>query len=260
VSRISRLRRSENIAHEETREGYTILIMHDPDGFGCNPRDNDGNAVMITWERDYNSPDSNDYGWGKGDDYGAYDFLAWVKERKAERHSADPGLVYAWLDRNGYDGSISIVDIDEDNDRDLRRPDGVIYATYDTIREWHGVKKLTAEHKRKAQEGLRPEVQEYSDWAIGNIYGYVVTDDSDTIHDDCWGYIGDYDEGYGALSKARSTVDYRIANGKQPAPSDEACEADAEEEIAEYAAHMTDPRASITHPDAAAYALTLGPQ
>jgi hypothetical protein len=237
VSRIDRLRNSEHVVHEETREGYTILIMHDPDGQGCNPRDNDGNAVMITWEREYNSPDDNWGGWGR-DNYGAYDFLEWVKERKAERHSADPGLVYAWLDRNGYDGSISIVDIDEDNDRDLRRPNGVIYATYDTIREWHGVKKLTAKHKRTAQEGLRPEVQEYSDWAIGNIYGYVVTDDSDADHDSCWGFIGDYDEDYSALSEARSAVDALIANGKRAATSDEDAEADAEEEIAEYAAHF----------------------
>jgi hypothetical protein len=224
--------------HEEEREGYTILIVPEPDGQGCNPRDNDGNATMITWERDYNSPDSNDYGWGEGDDHGAYDFLEWVKERKAERHSKDPGLVYAWLDRNGYDGSISILHVDEDNDRDLRRADGVIYATYDTIREWCGVGKLTAEHKRKAQEGLRPEVEEYSDWAIGNIYGYVVTDDSGKIYDDCWGYIGDYDSDYSALSEARSTVDYRIANGKFAAISDEDAEEDAEEEIAEYAAHF----------------------
>lgn len=237
MDRTTILRR--DAVHEEEYKGYTILIIHDDDGHGSNPRDNDGNAAMITWERDYNSPDDNNEGWGKYDQGGAFDFLDFLKKRRQERHSADPGILYAWLDRNGYDGSIVIRARDEDDPRDLHRADGVIFATYEMIREWYDAKRLTADHKRRAQEGFAGEVEDYSNWAIGNIYGYVVTDDSDENHDSCWGYIGDYDASYGALSAARAYVDHVVGKGYMAAPSDEDCETDMEEEIADYARLMS---------------------
>lgn len=223
---------------EEVYKGYKVQVVYDTDP--SNPREwNDGNAVMITWEREYASPDDNWGGWGKYDESGPDDFRAWLAERKRERHSADPGVVYLWLDRERYNGGISTMTLDHYR---ADYADGVIYATYEMIREWQGTRGLTAKMKADALAGLADEVETYSLWATGEVFGYIIGDDDDDHKESCWGFIGGdgiSDEGSEyCMREARSVVDSMIAHGDMPAPSDEDCEEDAEEEIAEYVAHF----------------------
>lgn len=122
------------------------------------------------------------------------------------------------IERSGYDGSISVAgNLDEWSEGD-RDPDGVVFATADKIQEYMG---YTEAQYRKHFDGkgkaevvlsqLRGEVEEYSNWAVGNVYGYVlskaqqvhvtVKDNTtgDTLTDEdedrweeldsCWGFI-----------------------------------------------------------------------
>ncbi len=58
-------------------------------------------------------------------------------------------------------------------------------------------------NKRKARELLEQEVTTYSDYLIGNVWGYRVVDSSGESVDSCSGFIGDYDEKGGCLDQAR---------------------------------------------------------
>jgi hypothetical protein len=57
---------------------------------------------------------------------------------------------------------------------------------------------------------LEASIQLFEDWAFGNVYGYEVLDANSEHVDSCWGFFGDYDGEYGALSEAKSIVDHRI--------------------------------------------------
>jgi hypothetical protein len=59
---------------------------------------------------------------------------------------------------------------------------------------------------------LAPSIQLFSDWCYGNVYGYSVEDENGEGIDSCWGFFGDYDGEYSALSEAQSAVDSYVAN------------------------------------------------
>lgn len=214
--------------HAETYQGYTLTICHDETP--RSPReDRDEVAHMYSWERDYRSPDA-DHSWRDGED-----FAAFLSERKSERHSTDPGVLALALYRN-YDGSIRAGEWDTDAEA---RAIGVVYAKYEEIRQWRQVARLTPAILSQERAAIVAEVAEYSDWAIGNVWGYVISDDARPHIDSCWGYIGDWDgREWGALVTGKEAIDAMIAANELPAPSDEECAADMATEIAEYLAHM----------------------
>lgn len=61
-------------------------------------------------------------------------------------------------------------------------------------------------------ESLKPSIELFGDWCFGNVYGYTVTDsEGDDTDMSRWGFYGDYDNEYGALSEAKSAIDHHIA-------------------------------------------------
>ena len=127
------------------------------------------------------------------------------------------------LSRNGYDGSISVYGPLSDWTEDDRTPDGVIFATAELIEKYMGYADedypRIFDGKTREQvvtEQLKSEVHEYSNWAVGNVWGYVLyeakkehitvtdlttgdtTEDKDRIRweevDACWGFITDNPE------------------------------------------------------------------
>jgi len=63
---------------------------------------------------------------------------------------------------------------------------GFIYTTEER-RKKLGVKRSREEIKKQ----LSDEIQDYSDYISGNIYGYIIEDESGDVLDSCFGYIGD---------------------------------------------------------------------
>lgn len=69
---------------------------------------------------------------------------------------------------------------------------GYLYATREQILDAFGGKRLTAELKRKALEGMESFVNETWDAYIsGEVYGYQILDEEDEIVDSCYGFYGE---------------------------------------------------------------------
>lgn len=81
---------------------------------------------------------------------------------------------------------------------------GFIYMTLDDIRTEYSVQRVSAKRREAVVDHLRNEVQTFSDYVSGAVYGYVVEDENGNQIDSCWGFIGDYD-GY-CLTEARSAA------------------------------------------------------
>jgi len=86
---------------------------------------------------------------------------------------------------------------------------GFIYVTTADVRKEYSVKRVSSQLRKKVADQLRQEVQTFSDYLSGNVYGYVVQKDDEEI-ESCWGYVGCY-ESY-CLKQARE-----IAAGFGPA-------------------------------------------
>lgn len=78
---------------------------------------------------------------------------------------------------------------------------GCIFASYDKIRSWYGVKRITKAVIEKVKESLRSEVKVYDDYISGNVYGYVIKKDDEEM-DSSWGYT--YED---VLNEAKAIVD-----------------------------------------------------
>jgi AAA+ ATPase superfamily predicted ATPase len=67
---------------------------------------------------------------------------------------------------------------------------GWIYAEKKKIREEYKIKRITKEVRDRVIAALKAEVEEYSHWIEGEVYGYVLNDANDNKIDSCWGFIG----------------------------------------------------------------------
>lgn len=89
---------------------------------------------------------------------------------------------------------------------------GYIYVTKEKIKaEYGNAGKKSIERAIKCMVG---EVKEYDNYLTGNVYSYVIEDEQGENIDSCSGFFGDYDnEDFGALTEARSAVDYHTNDG-----------------------------------------------
>ncbi|CAB5237911.1 hypothetical protein UFOVP142_2 [uncultured Caudovirales phage] len=86
----------------------------------------------------------------------------------------------------------SIVSADDDG------ADGVIF-----IKRTEALKAFSS--FENAVAALKAEVEEYGQWASGNVYGYIVKDEEGEEVDSCWGFYGHVKE------KAESSVEQLAA-------------------------------------------------
>lgn len=104
---------------------------------------------------------------------------AWIAR---EEHGATVCLpVRSWDDRNGTE--LRIAD-------DWHEATGWIYATAASVAEALGAD--ASEEEIRAT--LKVELEEWGQWARGEVYGVVVTNPSGEEVDSCWGIYGDADD------------------------------------------------------------------
>jgi len=89
---------------------------------------------------------------------------------------------------------------------------GIIYVTEDRIRQESGVKRVSPAIRRKVEQILASEVEDYSLYLSGDIYGYVVEAPDGTIIDSCWGYFGD--EIIDGINEAKAVIDRKIESNR----------------------------------------------
>jgi len=81
---------------------------------------------------------------------------------------------------------------------------GFIYVKLEDVRREYDVQRVSAKRREQVAAHLRQEVQTFSDYIGGAVYGYVIESPNGDEIDSCWGLIGDY-ESY-CLEEARSCV------------------------------------------------------
>jgi hypothetical protein len=156
-----------------THNGTAVEILHDFDGSTSNPRDNDNMGTFFTAHRRYSSPDKvtrADVDAAVAPSKRAVVLPVWGCEHGA--------IAYAAAETNPF-----------------HRPwdsgqAGVIYCDLETIRKEYGVKRVTKALRAKVEACLKAEVEEYSKWANGEVYGFRLLDDEGEETDSCWGFIG----------------------------------------------------------------------
>lgn len=85
---------------------------------------------------------------------------------------------------------------------------GWIFTTMARCNEWFGTdwKRWSPNRRAMVQQRLNAEVETYSQYISGDVYGFMVKDSDGEIVDSAWGYYGDPEAEAGAMSEARQVV------------------------------------------------------
>lgn len=68
---------------------------------------------------------------------------------------------------------------------------GFIFMEKSRIREIYGWKRITKAREEQVKTWLRNEVETYSQWANGQVYGFITKDPDGEEIDSCWGFYDD---------------------------------------------------------------------
>lgn len=159
------------------KHGCTIEIHADHYAADRNPRDYDNVGALVTYSRRARDLDELDVP-------SRSEFDSW-EEFDAAVEAAYPGCIALPVYRYEH-GGVAYSTVSFNDPWDSGRV-GIIVATRDRIAELCGA-DFPAD---KVREALRSEIEEYSKWANGEVYGYVVRDGVDGRElDSCWGIIG----------------------------------------------------------------------
>jgi len=152
-----------------------------------NPCSWDNLGTMVCWHRRYNLGDQHDF-------RSPEDFQEWVKEIGRKNFVILPLYLY---DHSGITISTTPFSCPWDSGQV-----GWIYVTKTCLREEFGVKRITKNIIRRAEEILRAEVKTYDQYLRGEVYGftaYEVAGGNIVKIDSCGGFYGDDPEENGIL-------------------------------------------------------------
>ena len=197
--------------HTETVNGAKIQIFHD-----CSPespRDWDTLGTMVCWHSRYrlgeehtlDSPDDffdSIIEYATHTDHPDAAMREWVASNSEPEKVANLAAVILPLylfDHSGLAMNTSGFHCPWDSGQV-----GYIYAMNDKIRKEYSVEAITDDVKKRAEDAMRREIEVYSAYLSGAVYGYVVKRDDEEI-DSCWGYFGDYENE--CLSDARASAE-----------------------------------------------------
>lgn len=177
----------------DTREykGYKILIYQD-DNPG-NPRDWDNLGKMVCFHRNYKLGDKHDL---------SVDDLKETVKRKDVI-----ALPLYLLDHSGL--WMRTVRFLEDPQGWDTSAVGYIFVDFATIRKEYSVKRISRKLRRKVEDVLEQEVQTYSQYLSGEVYGYSARNARGEVVDSCWGFYGDEGE-KDMVQEAQTAIDYAI--------------------------------------------------
>lgn len=206
---------SRDIAETITHNGFTINIHYDPD---CDsPRENSNNGFFLGYKhRDYAIGDEQAdpstwtlpcpackgdgsftfpimgedvtrecdtcEGYGEREVRSFEDAVAYVREHHGALGPVLPVVMYDH-------GSVSY-SVGRTYDKWDGGNAGLIFATKETLTECQGADSPTPSDENLTT-WLTGEIEEYSAWASGDCYGYVILDRNRDKVGSCWGFIGE---------------------------------------------------------------------
>ncbi len=205
--------------HEEEYKGLNIYIVPDDDPQTSDPMEFDMLGKQVYWHRRHNLghcyKETNKYSpeeWleSKLED-GLY--ITWV-----EMDEPKPEFIQFLLEKfeennlvipvHSYEhGGITISASGKRAGWDMFDSGqlGFVYVSHEDIKREYNVKRLTKKVLEQAEKTLRGEVKTYDDYLTGQVYGYIIEDESEEQLDSCWGFLGDYKY---CLEEAKSAADY----------------------------------------------------
>jgi hypothetical protein len=182
------------LVEEFQHEGLTVQIFYDD--MPESPREWDNFGRLALKHDRYDMPNEADI------DIHGYD--SWNEVEAALRHEYGALVI---LPVSMYDHSG--VHIYAGNNGMYGAQIGFTYCTREDILNNWGSKRVTQKQRIQAEALLTAEVETYSDYSNGNVYGYVILDEDGEELDSCWGIYG-YDY---AVSAAKDIAHY---TAKQP--------------------------------------------
>ena len=174
-----------------THNGFTVKIHHDNSGTES-PRQDSNLGVFWTMERNQKSPDALIV---RGD---AKASLVYTLRCADNWHAIFKALdaQAVWLPVWKYEHSGVAYAAAENNPFSCPWDSGqagVIFVLKADIRKEYGVNRVDPKTRAKVLTVLMGEVETYSQWANGEVYGYTVTDTAGDAVESCWGFIGSLD-------------------------------------------------------------------
>lgn len=153
--------------------------------------DEEAYAALVTWERDYVSPDKvnevPDVLWETTTRWAVPgDVDAALVTRYVAMVHPDAVVFVGGLTRNSYDGSIGL---DETPTAGCR----YVGLAVMTRESWDKANPGVAPERVRVAELVRGEVERYSAWATGDVVEWVIEDGAGVVLDSCGGYIGEAD-------------------------------------------------------------------
>lgn len=147
------------------------------------PRENDNLTKMVCFHRRYTLGDKHDY---KKEDYNSWDKLKKAIIKKEKPAAIAPLYLY---NHSGVSIATTPFSCTWDSGQV-----GFIFVSRETLfKEFLG-KKLTDELRKKAQELISAEAEEYNSYIQGDVKQYTVQDQDGEVVDSCSGFIGMTDE------------------------------------------------------------------
>jgi hypothetical protein len=185
---------------EEKYKGYIVKVLIDDFG-GDSPRDWDNLGHMVCFHRRDNYGDKHDFSTPA-------DLYEFFKEHRVVR------LPIYMYDHSGV--ALSTGRSYPFNDPWDAGQLGYIYATYEEIRKDYGVKHVTQSITLKVEKVLKSEVETYSRYLNGEVYGWMVSTlaEPDEQLDSVWGYFDDTDF---VLQEGKDHVDWLIKDAAKRA-------------------------------------------
>jgi len=169
----------EYIETLDLSNGIKGHIVYDTDPIDIR-EDTDNLGYIVSFANRYNFSDSDAPKLNKDD------FSSWDDVEKYLKKYYKATVILPVYKYEHSDIQLSTSNSYPFNDRWDSCQIGFIYTTEER-RKKLGVKRSRAEIKKQ----LSDEIQDYSDYISGNIYGYIIEDESGDVLDSCFGYIGD---------------------------------------------------------------------
>lgn len=167
----------KNLISTYKKDGKVLEIYYD----ACpqNPREWDNLGKMVCFHKRYNLGDKHNYR--------ASDYNSWEEVREAIERDYNVAVI---LPVYMYDHSGIILSTNPFKCRWDSGQVGWIFVTKEKLRKEFGVRRITKKIKEKAREILAEEVNVYSDYIEGNVFGYILKDENGEELDSCWGFYG----------------------------------------------------------------------
>lgn len=159
--------------------GETLRIY--PDESPENPRRWDNLCTMVCFHGRYELGDKDKH------EYRSADFNGWDELKAQIEKDHDPAVILPLylFDHSGITISTSPFSCPWDSGQV-----GFIFVSKERVRKEYNCHRIGKRILEKVQRVVKCEVEQYDQYLIGDVYGYILKDANGEHLDSCWGFYG----------------------------------------------------------------------